>query len=143
MIPTPPSPLHATKHKNTRANIPTEELRDFMADDVFAYVKNQNLGFTIPYTLNGEQHSYYPDFIVRIDDGHGPENPLNLVLKCTGQKKKDKEAKVSTALTLWVPAVNAHGAFGRWDFLEILDPWEAANTMNHFFARRKKPTKTR
>ena len=25
---------------------------------------------TIPYTLNGEEHNYYPDFIVRIDDGH-------------------------------------------------------------------------
>ena len=25
--------------------------------EVFAYVKNQNLGFTIPYTLNGEEHN--------------------------------------------------------------------------------------
>ena len=97
--------------------------------EVFAYVKNQNLGFTIPYTLNGEEHNYYPDFIVRIDDGHTPsprdegvgrgpgrgvpDNLLNLILECTGQKKKDKEAKISTAQTLWIPAVN----------------WDAKNTI--------------
>ena len=93
--------------------------------EVFAYVKNQNLGFTIPYTLNGEEHNYYPDFIVRIDDGHGPADLLNLILECTGQKKKDKEAKVTTAQTLWVPAVNGHGEFGRWAFFEVRDPWDA------------------
>ena len=35
-------------------------------DEVVCYVKNHNLGFTIPYTLNGEEHGYIPDFIVRI-----------------------------------------------------------------------------
>lgn len=97
--------------------------------EVFAYVKNQGLNFTIPYTLNGEEHNYYPDFIVRIDDGHGPDDLLNLILECTGQKKKDKEAKVTTAQTLWIPAVNGHGEFGRWAFLEIRDPWDAQNEL--------------
>ena len=95
--------------------------------EVFAYVKNQNLGFTMPYTLTGEEHNYYPDFIVRIDDGQGPKDLLNLILECTGQKKKDKEAKVTTAQTLWIPAVNGHGEFGRWKYLEIEDPWDAKN----------------
>ncbi|MGH9351611.1 MAG: BPTD_3080 family restriction endonuclease, partial [Terriglobia bacterium] len=36
-------------------------------DEVLCYVKNQNLGFTIPYTINGEEHNYVPDFIVRLD----------------------------------------------------------------------------
>ena len=31
--------------------------------EVVRYVKNQNLGFTIPYTLNGEEQQYIPDFI--------------------------------------------------------------------------------
>ncbi len=31
------------------------------------YVKNHNLGFTIPYTINGEEHQYTPDFIACID----------------------------------------------------------------------------
>ena len=37
-------------------------------DEVLCYVKNQNLGFHIPYTYNGEQSNYLPDFIARIDD---------------------------------------------------------------------------
>ena len=40
-------------------------------DEVLCYVKNHNLGFLIPYTIGGEQRNYMPDFIVRIDDGHG------------------------------------------------------------------------
>ncbi|MDE2209480.1 MAG: hypothetical protein KGJ99_07135 [Betaproteobacteria bacterium] len=40
------------------------------------YVKNQNLGFTIPYTLNGDERNYVPDFIARIDDGNGPGDLL-------------------------------------------------------------------
>ena len=36
---------------------------------------------------------------------------------------------MDTARTLWVPAVNNHGGFGRWAFLEILDPWDAGNAI--------------
>ncbi len=97
--------------------------------EVIAYVKNQGLGFTIPYALGGIDASYIPDYIVRLDDGRGPEDPLNLVLEVSGERKKDKEAKVATARTLWVPAVNNHGGFGRWAFLEVTDPWDAKNTI--------------
>jgi type III restriction enzyme len=96
-------------------------------DEVVCYVKNHNLGFTIPYTLNGEEKNYIPDFIVRIRDGAG--DLLNLIVEVTGEKRKDKAAKVSTARNLWVPAVNNHGGFGRWAFLEIADPWDAKNTI--------------
>lgn len=60
-----------------------------------------------------------------MDDGHGRDDPLNLIVEVTGEKKKDKAAKAATARTLWVPAVNNHGGFGRWDFAEIDDPWDA------------------
>jgi type III restriction enzyme len=93
--------------------------------EVVRYVKNHNLGFTIPYVLGGEEKNYIPDFIACIDDGHGPNDLLNLLVEVTGEKKKDKAAKVATARTLWVPAVNNHGGFGRWDFIEIADPWDA------------------
>ena len=53
------------------------------------------------------------------------ENPLNLIVEVTGAKDKDKEAKVSTAKTLWVPAVNSAGTWGRWAFVEVGDPWNA------------------
>ncbi len=69
-----------------------------------------------------------------VNDGLGSGNPLNLIVEVTGEKKKDKEAKVSTARTLWIPAVNNHGGFGRWAFLEITDPWNAQNTIRGFLA---------
>ncbi|NOT01774.1 MAG: DEAD/DEAH box helicase family protein [Phycisphaerales bacterium] len=96
-------------------------------DEVVRYVKNHNLGFTIPYTINGEEHQYHPDFIVHVDDGRGPDDPLQLIIEVTGEKKKDKAAKVSTARTLWVPTINNHGGYARWAFLEIADPWDAVN----------------
>ena len=104
--------------------------------EVFCYVKNQNLGFHIPYAYNGEQSNYLPDFVARIDDGHGPDDPLSLIIEVTGQRKKDKDAKVATARLLWVPAVNNHGGFGRWAFIEIEDPWNCKNAIRAFVARK-------
>jgi type III restriction enzyme len=100
--------------------------------EVIRYVKNEHLGFTIPYALNGEDRNYTPDFIACIDDGHGSTDLLNLLLEVTGEKKKDKEAKISTARTMWVPAVNNHGAFGRWAFIEVGDPWNAQSLVRGF-----------
>jgi len=103
--------------------------------EVIRYVKNHNLGFTIPYTLNGEARNYVPDYIVHIDDGHGRDNLLNLIVEISGRDRKDKNAKVATARTLWVPAVNNHGGFGRWAFTEVADPWDAQNLIRGFLKR--------
>lgn len=94
------------------------------------YVKNQNLGFTIPYVINGEERNYFPDFIVRMRDGK--PDLLNLIVEVSGESKKDKAVKAATARNLWVPAVNNHGGYGRWGFLEITDPWDAERTIRGF-----------
>jgi len=101
-------------------------------DEVIAYAKNHSLGFNIPYTLGGEERQYLPDFLVLINDGH--DKPLNLILEVSGEPRKDKAAKVATARTLWVPAINNHGGFGRWAFLEITDPWDAKNTIRNYLS---------
>jgi len=109
-------------------------------DEVLCYVKNQQLGFIIPYTLNGEEHDYIPDFIVRLRVGAEDSSSadggevINLILEVSGEARKDKAAKTATARALWVPAVNNHGGFGRWAFLEISDPWDAKNTIKANFA---------
>ncbi len=95
--------------------------------EVACYVKNQGLGFMIPYTYEGNSKNYLPDFIVRIHDGSG--NPLNLIVEVTGEQKKEKQAKTETAREFWVPAINNHGGFGRWAFLEVLDPWDAVSVI--------------
>lgn len=109
--------------------------------EVVRYVKNHNLSFTLPYTLNGEERNYIPDFIVCVDDGHGPKDLLNLIVEVTGEKKKDKAAKVSTARTLWVPAINNHGGYGRWAFIEVADPWDGQNLIRGFLKQVKAESK--
>ena len=86
-----------------------------------AYVKNQALGFEVPYLDHTEQRMYLPDFIVLIDDGNGPDDPLNLVVEVKGQRDVFDQIKAETMRALWVPGVNALGTWGRWDFIELSD----------------------
>ncbi len=75
-------------------------------DEVYSYVKNHNLDFRIPYTFEGQEHHYLPDFIVRVDDGHGKDDLLNLIVEVSGPPLPAKAAKTATIQNLWVPAVN-------------------------------------
>jgi type III restriction enzyme len=52
---------------------------------------------------------------------------INLIIEVSAESSKDKAVKVAIARNLWIPAVNNHGGFGRWAFLEISDPWDAKN----------------
>jgi type III restriction enzyme len=87
---------------------------------VFAYAKNQALGFEIPYLDGGAMRRYVPDFLVRLDTG---AEPLNLVLEMKGQRDESDKAKAQTARDMWVPGVNALGGYGRWAFAEFTDPY--------------------
>jgi type III restriction enzyme len=86
---------------------------------VLAYVKNQALGFDIPYLDAGTTHRYLPDFLVRLDIGG--DQPLNLVLEVKGMRDEGDKAKAQTTRDMWVPGVNALGGFGRWHFAELRD----------------------
>ena len=86
---------------------------------VRAYVKNQNLGFEVPYRMGSQARKYLPDFIVLIDDRHGDKDLLNLVVEIKGYRGEDSKAKKDTMETYWVPGVNHLGTYGRWDFAEF------------------------
>jgi type III restriction enzyme len=107
-------------------------------DEVESYVKNHNLGFYVPYTYEGEAHNCIPDFIVRLRAPDGAQ-PLNLIIEVSGEPKPEKAAKVETARSLWVPAINNDGRFGRWAFLEISDPWDAKSTIRAFLEAQGAP----
>lgn len=94
-------------------------------DEVVAYVKNQNLGFTIPYEHLGVAHHYVPDFIVKLE--LPKKQTLNLLIEVTGKKDDKKATKVKTAREMWVPAVNNNGRFGTWAVLEVQDIHETQN----------------
>lgn len=101
-------------------------------DEVICYVKNDRLGLRIPYTFEGDAAHYLPDILIRV--ATGDEEPLNLVVEVTGERRKDKQVKVDTTQTLWIPAVNNIGTFGRWSFYEVTDPWNAENDLRGHIA---------
>jgi type III restriction enzyme len=86
---------------------------------VRAYVKNQGLGFEVPYLLGATPKKYLPDFIVRVADGHGDDDLLNLVIEIKGYRGEDAKDKANTMDAYWVPGVNNLGTFGRWAFAEF------------------------
>ncbi|HLG69786.1 MAG TPA: DEAD/DEAH box helicase family protein [Chloroflexota bacterium] len=102
---------------------------------VHAYVKNHNLGFEVPYFAAGEIHRYRPDFILLVDDGHGPNDLLHLVLEVKGQVKEDAKAKKDTMNEYWVPGVNALETFGRWAFAELRDVYLMEADLEAEFAK--------
>ncbi len=91
---------------------------------VRAYVKNHSLGFEVPYRYASEMRRYRPDFIVLVDDGHGADDLLHLVVEIKGYRGEDAKEKKSTMDTYWVPGVNHLGTHGRWAFAEFTDVWE-------------------
>ena len=91
---------------------------------VRAYVKNHGLGYEVPYRYGSETRKYLPDFIVLVDDGHGPDDLLRLVVEIKGYRREDAKEKKSTMDTYWVPGVNHLGTYGRWAFAEFTDVFQ-------------------
>jgi type III restriction enzyme len=77
---------------------------------VIAFVKNQGLGFAIPYLHAAGGHEYVPDFLVRLDRG------VTLILETKGGRDEIAEIKVQAA-ERWVAAVNADGLHGEWRYV--------------------------
>lgn len=77
------------------------------SDEVAAWVKNDHLGFSILYNDKGVVRKYYPDFLIRLKDGHF------LILETKGKDSATVRTKQSY-LREWVQAVNNHGGFGVW-----------------------------
>ena len=91
---------------------------------VKAYVKNHNLGLEVPYRFGSQMRQYRPDFIVLVDDGHGEQDLLHLIVEIKGYRREDAKDKKTTMETYWVPGVNNNGAYGRWAFAEFTDAYQ-------------------
>jgi type III restriction enzyme len=91
---------------------------------VRAYVKNHNLGLEVPYRYGSEIRKYLPDFIVLVDDGHGPDDLLHLVVEIKGYRREDAKEKKATMETYWVPGVNNLKQYGRWAFAEFTEVYQ-------------------
>jgi type III restriction enzyme len=91
---------------------------------VIAYTKNHNLGLEVPYRYGSETRMYRPDFIMLVDDGHGSDDFLHLVVEIKGYRREDAKEKKSTMDTYWVPGVNSLGSYGRWAFAEFTEMYQ-------------------
>jgi type III restriction enzyme len=81
------------------------------------WVKNERLGFVIPYRREGIQRKYFPDFIVELADGE------KLIIETKGRDMPDVEVK-TIAAKRWCAAVNNDGRYGRWTYYLV---WEAGD----------------
>jgi len=91
---------------------------------VRAYVKNHNLGLEVPYRYGSETRKYLPDFIVLVEDGHGDDDLLHLIVEVKGYRREDAKEKKSTMDTYWVPGVNLLATHGRWAFAEFTEVYQ-------------------
>ena len=86
-------------------------------DCVETWVRNQYLGFRIPYTVGDENKEYLPTFIVKTKD-------VNLIVECQdfdADGSGNREAKRHYPKDYWIPAANNLKTFGRWQLLEVRD----------------------
>jgi type III restriction enzyme len=72
---------------------------------------------------------------MKVDDGNVSGDPLHLIVEIKGYRRIDAQNKRQAMETHWVPAVNNHGGFGRWAFLEIGDVHRAEEMIRTFVAR--------
>ncbi len=92
------------------------------SESVAAWVKNDHLGFEIPYLYQGVVRKYRPDFLVRLAGGE------MLLLETKGEESEQDQVK-HRYLEEWVQAVNAHGGFGQWKWAVARQPGEIRDVL--------------
>jgi type III restriction enzyme len=61
---------------------------------------------------------------VLVDDGHGEDDLLHLIVEIKGYRREDAKEKKATMETYWVPGVNNLGTYGRWAFAELTEAYQ-------------------
>ena len=97
-----------------------------------AYVKNHNLGLEVPYLYGSTPRTYFPDFIVQVDDGQ--DDPLNLIVEIKGYRGEDVREKNNAMEAYWLPGVNALGQYGRRAFAELTDVYDIESGLKTLIA---------
>lgn len=82
---------------------------------VSSWVKNDHLGFEIPYHRDHAPRQYRPDFIVRLT------NELNLILEIKGRMLEDAKIKRAAAIR-WINTLNRDPEYGQWEYKMVFEP---------------------
>ena len=105
-----------------------EQSAAFLLDShpgVKSWVKNDRLGFYIPYRNRGLPARYVPDFLLVTDSGQ------NVIVEIKGQVTDSADAKAKAAQR-WVAAVNRLGTHGNWHYLLVTDPGRLGQMLDGF-----------
>ena len=89
---------------------------------VAAWVKNDHLGFEIPYIFQGIVRKYRPDFLIRLSNGR------YLVLETKGKETEQDRTK-REFLKEWILAVNEQKGFGVWSADVAFHPGEVKDIL--------------
>ena len=86
--------------------------------------RTTNLASRFPDVHMGRSHSYIPDFWVRLVKHEESDVERTLIIEVSGSQKSPgpTQQKAATARDSWCTAVNNHGGFGRWGYIEMTDP---------------------
>ena len=83
---------------------------------VVSFVKNQGLGFAIPYLHAGRDHEYFPDFLVRLMNG------LMVILETKGHNEREGvkvQAAERWALSRYLKYVVAQLIVELWRWISV------------------------
>ena len=123
VVKTTKSPVNLVVLDGARGNTWEETVAGILEanGDVHSYVKNDHLGFEIPYLHAGKSHKYLPDFLVRLRKHEDDDVDRTLIIEVSGGQKSPgpTKAKAETARNQWCTAVNNDGGWGRWAYIEI------------------------
>ena len=95
------------------------ELLDFHPK-ITRWIRNERLGWTIPYRHDGMSRNYEPDFVAVAQLANGHE--LRIVMEVKGLERVTDLHKRRWTEEFWLPAVNSHpqfGAHGPWTYLYL------------------------
>ena len=98
---------------------------------VSSFVRNERLEFVIPYSFQGNERGYEPDFIVGLATG------VRLIVEIKGMEPPETPAKHEAAKR-WVRAVNRWRRMGEWDFLVCRNPALLGAQIGERVAERKR-----
>lgn len=121
-IPATKSPVNHVILAGKGGNTWEEHLAQVLEDNprIASFVKNDHLGFEVPYVHQGRSHTYLPDFLALLapdDDGVR----RSLIIEVSGGQKSPGPTgdKADTARKQRCTAVNNHGGWGRWGYIEL------------------------
>jgi len=72
---------------------------------------------------------------VRVDDGHGDDDLLNLIVEIKGFRGEDAKDKKTTMDVYWIPGVNNLKLYGRWAFAEFTALYDIDKEFNDLIAK--------